>query len=140
MSKLFALLSGLVFGIGLAVAGMTDPAKVRGFLDVAGKWDPSLLFVMIGAIGVHAITLRLVLRRRSPMFASRFDLPPPAPIDGRLLAGAAIFGVGWGLAGVCPGPAIVSVGSFGASPLVFVMAMALGVVLERVSVRALLRA
>ncbi len=140
MNKIFALLSGLMFGIGLAVSGMTDPAKVRGFLDLFGAWDPSLMFVMVGAIGVHAIGLRLVLRRSSPMFAKEFDLPEPAPIDARLLVGAAIFGVGWGLGGVCPGPALVSIGSFNTSPLVFVTAMAFGVVLERVSVRSLLRA
>ncbi len=140
MNKAFALLAGLVFGIGLAVSGMTDPAKVRGFLDLFGAWDPSLMFVMIGAIGVHASTLRLVLRRSSPMFAREFDLPGPAPIDARLVAGAAIFGIGWGLGGVCPGPALVSIGSFGLAPLVFATAMALGVVLERVSVRSLLRA
>jgi uncharacterized membrane protein YedE/YeeE len=140
VSKLFALLSGLVFGIGLAVSGMTDPAKVRGFLDLAGRWDPSLAFVMIGAIGVHAIALRLVLKRPAPMLAKAFDLPPLAAIDRRLIAGAAIFGVGWGLAGVCPGPAIVSLGSFGLGPVVFASAMALGVLIERVSVRRLLRA
>ncbi len=135
MKQIAALLSGLVFGIGLAISGMTDPAKVRGFLDLAGKWDPSLAFVMIGAIGVHSILSRLVLRRRAPMFAKHFDLPTHTMIDRRLLVGAAIFGVGWGIGGVCPGPALVALGSFGFGPLVFVVAMSLGVVLERLSHR-----
>jgi len=126
VSRLFALVSGLVFGIGLAVSGMTDPAKVRGFLDLFGSWDPSLMFVMFGAIGVHAIAVRLVLRRKTPMFATAFDLPEPGAIDRRLLAGAAIFGVGWGLAGICPGPALVALAGFGISPFVFVTGMAFG--------------
>lgn len=139
MSKLFALLSGLVFGIGLAVSGMTDPAKVRGFLDLFGAWDPSLMFVMIGAIGVHAIALRFVLRRKTPMFADTFDLPEPGTLDGRLLAGAAIFGVGWGLAGICPGPALVALGGFGLSPFVFVTAMAFGWTVDFSEVRRFVR-
>jgi hypothetical protein len=133
MTRLAALLSGLVFGLGLVVSGMTDPAKVHAFLDLFGKWDPSLAFVMAGAIGVHAALRPFVLRRASPMFATRFDVPLLRAIDGRLVAGAAIFGIGWGLGGVCPGPAIVCVGNFGIGPLAFVGAMALGVVLERVS-------
>lgn len=135
MNRLAALLAGLVFGLGLVVSGMSDPAKVHAFLDLAGKWDPSLAFVMAGAIGVHAALRPFVMKRAAPMFATRFDVPPYTSIDRRLLTGAAIFGVGWGLGGVCPGPAIVNLGSFSIAPLAFVGAMALGVVLERAAMQ-----
>lgn len=135
MNRIAALLAGLVFGIGLAVSGMTDPAKVHAFLDLAGKWDPSLAFVMAGAIGVHATLRPFVMKRGTPMFAKRFDLPTFQDIDARLVGGAAVFGIGWGLGGVCPGPAIVCLGTFGIAPIAFVTSMALGVMLERVSLR-----
>jgi uncharacterized membrane protein YedE/YeeE len=103
-----AALSGVVFGAGLCLSGMTVPAKIIGFLDFFGSWDPSLLFVMIGAIGVH-LPLRLwIQRQQHPRYADSFSAPPPPRIDARLIGGAAIFGVGWGLSGYCPGPAIVS--------------------------------
>lgn len=135
MKSLAAVLSGLVFGLGLAVSGMTDPAKVRAFLDASGAWDPSLALVMAGAIATHAALSRLVLRRRAPMLAPAFDLPPTRPVDARLLAGAAIFGVGWGIGGVCPGPALVSLASGRLEPVVFTLAMAFGVVAERFTLR-----
>jgi uncharacterized protein len=126
-SKLAALAAGLVFGVGLVLAGMTNPAKVTAFLDVLGRWDPSLAFVMIGAIGVHFVLLRRVLRRGRPLFAGVFQTPKSTVIDGRLVLGAAVFGVGWGLGGVCPGPGIVDAASGSLYALVFTAAMALGV-------------
>lgn len=133
-ARLSALFAGALFGLGLVVSGMTDPAKVRGFLDVAGRWDPSLAFVMIGAIGVHFALLRLVQRRPAPLFARAFDLPTRKDIDGRLVSGAAVFGVGWGLAGVCPGPAVVCLGTGSVAPVLFVLAMLAGTAVERFSV------
>ncbi len=115
--------SGLVFAVGLGLAGMTRPAKVIAFLDVAGRWDASLGFVMVGAIAVHAALYRRIVRRPLPLAADRFSIPPRTAVDARLVAGAALFGVGWGLAGYCPGPAIVSLASGAAAPAVFVVAM-----------------
>jgi uncharacterized membrane protein YedE/YeeE len=131
MKQFFALLAGLLFGIGLLISGMTDPAKVRAFLDLFGKWDPSLALVMMGGIVVHCGTMRLVLRRSAPVFASSFDLPKKQDITAPLLLGSATFGVGWGLAGVCPGPAIVCLGSFGVAPFAFVLSMILGMAITR---------
>lgn len=129
--KLTALAAGALFGVGLLVAGMTDPAKVKGFLDVTGAWDASLAFVMVGAIGVHLALLRRITRLANPLFDARFHLPSRRDIDGRLLAGAAIFGVGWGLGGVCPGPSFVLAGTGSAYALVFVAAMGVGAALVR---------
>lgn len=126
MKQLTSLFSGLLFGLGLLVSGMTDPHKVRGFLDLAGAWDPSLAFVMIGAIGVHFVTLRLVLERGSPLYAKVFEAPKFSTVDAPLVLGSAIFGVGWGLGGVCPGPAVVTLGSLGVAPLAFVLSMIAG--------------
>ncbi len=117
------LVAGLLFGVGLGISGMTLPSKVVGFLDVAGDWDPSLMFVMVGAIGVHLVGSRLVMRRAAPLFDTSFHLPTKRDVDGRLVAGADIFGVGWGLGGYCPGPAIVSLGSAATPVVVFVAAM-----------------
>ena len=105
---LAALLSGLLFGAGLTISQMVNPAKVAGFLDVAGDWDPSLALVMGGALTVTAICYRLTMRRGAPLLASDFRLPTAEDVDARLIGGAALFGVGWGLAGFCPGPAIAS--------------------------------
>lgn len=125
MKSLSAFLIGLLFGGGLLVSGMTQPEKVLGFLDIAGRWDPSLLFVMGGALVVAAIGFRIADTRHTSLFGDRVS-PPSTAIDRRLLAGAAIFGVGWGLAGVCPGPALVNLG-FGTPPAVlFVVAMIAG--------------
>ena len=117
------LLAGLLFGAGLVVSGMTRPEKVRGFLDFTGAWDPTLLFVMGGAVLVHALAYRMVKRRASPVFTASFQLPTRRDIDAKLVLGAAIFGLGWGLGGYCPGPAIASLPSGGASVLSFVAAM-----------------
>ncbi len=129
-----ALGAGLLFGVGLGVSGMTSPAKVIGFLDFAGAWDASLAFVMIGAIAVHAILRRLLHRRSAPVFADTFDVPKSAAIDTRIVAGSAMFGVGWGLAGYCPGPAIVSIVT-GPRVILFVLSMAAGMALQRATTR-----
>lgn len=106
---LAAFACGLLFSVGLGLSGMTHPARILGFLDVFGAWDPTLMFAMAGAIGVHLPLLRLVLRRRSPVFAEVFALPTRRALDVRLFVGSALFGVGWALGGFCPGPALVSV-------------------------------
>ena len=117
------LLSGLIFGIGLILSGMTQPAKVIGFLDPLSGWDPSLAFVMIGAIAVHSLAYRLVPRLQRPLFASDWRLPTRRDVDLRLLLGAALFGAGWGLGGYCPGPALTSIVSGASSTLLFTAAM-----------------
>ena len=124
-----ALTAGLLFGAGLALAGMTDPAVVLGFLDFAGRWNPALLFVMAGAVCVTFIGYRLALAQPRPLLAPAFALPATAPLDTPLVAGAALFGLGWGLAGYCPGPALASLISGNADVLLFVVAMVLGMLL-----------
>lgn len=124
MSLLTAFLSGALFASGLVLSGMVMPSKVMGFLDVAGAWDPTLAFVMGGALLVYAPLSAWITRRRGPAASSVQD--PPLRIDGRLVAGAAIFGVGWGLSGMCPGPAIVVAGALVPGALVFVAAMMVG--------------
>ena len=126
LRELGAIAAGLLFGAGLLLSGMTRPAKVLGFLDLFGDWDPSLAFVMAGAIGVHALGYRLVRRRARPLADERFWVPGRGAIDARLLFGAALFGVGWGLSGYCPGPALVSLATASPGVLVFVLALVLG--------------
>jgi uncharacterized membrane protein YedE/YeeE len=123
--------AGLLFGIGLIVGGMTRPAKVIGFLDVTGDWDPSLAFVMGGALAVHLALYRLIRRRPSPLLDARFHVPTRRDVDVRLVAGAALFGAGWGLAGFCPGPALVSAAS-GPEAALFVAAMLVGMYLFKI--------
>lgn len=118
--------AGLLFAAGLAISGMTQPTKVLGFLDVTGAWDASLVVVMFGALGVHLIAVRHILKRSRPILGAAFHLPEWRDVDARLVAGAAMFGVGWGIAGYCPGPGIVSLGTFEAGPLLFVAAMCAG--------------
>jgi len=119
--------AGLLFSVGLVVSGMTQPAKVKGFLDIAGgAWDPSLAFVLISSLTVHAVGWQLLRRRRTPFAAARFFTPTRRDIDARLLGGATIFGVGWGLGGLCPGPALVALSSGSVVVLVFVGAMLMG--------------
>jgi uncharacterized membrane protein YedE/YeeE len=127
-----AAAAGAIFAIGLGISGMTRPAKVVAFLDVGGDWDPSLAFVMVGAIGVYAILCRLVLRREAPALDSEFHLPAATEIDWKLLCGATLFGLGWGLAGYCPGPAIASLVSLSQEVLIFVGSMAAGMALWRI--------
>lgn len=129
MSALAAFAAGLVFGVGLVLSGMTDPGKVLGFLDVAGAWDPSLAFVMAGAILVGAAAFALARRRAQAFLGDAMQLPARRDIDLRLVAGAIVFGIGWGLAGFCPGPALVSFGSGQDKAAVFVVAMLVGMVL-----------
>ena len=118
-----ARVAGILFGLGLVVSGMTMPSKVVGFLDFTGRWDPTLMFVMGGAVMVHAVLYRFIIKRRSPLFAHAFQLPTRKDIDGRLLAGAALFGLGWGLGGYCPGPAVTSLVSGQLEVIAFVVAM-----------------
>ena len=130
---LAALLAGLVFGTGLALSGMTDPAVVQGFLDFAGAWNPALAFVMGGALLVTFFGYRLVFGRKPPLFAKQFHLPVASEIDMALIAGAVLFGLGWGLSGYCPGPAVASLSSGNAGVLVFAAAMAAGMALAGVA-------
>jgi uncharacterized membrane protein YedE/YeeE len=126
MRTLAASIAGLVFGLGLLLSGMADPAKVLGFLDVAGAWDPSLIFVMGGAVGVGAVAFAAARRRARSLLGDTLQLPTKTAVDRRLLAGALLFGAGWGLAGFCPGPAIVALGLGEAKAFVFVGAMLAG--------------
>lgn len=126
MSFLVNLGLGLLFGAGLVISGMSDPAKVLNFLDLFGTWDPSLAFVMGGAVLVAFVGYRVVLRRDAPLADDRFHLPGQSAIDAPILIGPAIFGVGWGLGGFCPGPALTALGLGEAGTLAFVPAMILG--------------
>lgn len=126
-----AALAGALFAIGLTVGGMTIPAKVTGFLDVGGTWEPQLAFVMGGAIAVYASLLRIIRRRPAPLVADRFHWPTASAIDARLIGGAALFGVGWGLSGYCPGPALTSLVGGGSGAVVFVIAMIVGIAVVR---------
>ena len=129
MKGLAALLCGLIFGVGLAMSGMTDTAKVIGFLDIFGQWVPDLGFVMGGAVLVTVVAFRLVLRRDNPLLADSFALPTNTSIDGRLLGGAALFGIGWGIYGYCPGPAISALVYLNTDTVIFVAAMLVGMVI-----------
>ena len=132
MKQLFALLSGLVFGIGLIVSGMADPAKVLNFLDVFGIWDPSLAFVMGGAIAVTAPGFAWLFRsRQTPYFDNTFRVPTRNDLEPKLLTGAAIFGVGWGLGGFCPGPALTALPMAASGTLIFVPFMLGGMWIAR---------
>ena len=131
MSTLIQFIVGLIFAAGLMIAGMTDPAKVQNFLDLAGQWDPSLAFVMVGAIAVSFIGAKLVLGWKKPLLGDVFHLPKKNELDTHLISGAAIFGIGWGLAGLCPGPAITSLGLGSSAIWFFVPAMLAGMVLAR---------
>jgi uncharacterized membrane protein YedE/YeeE len=126
MKTAVAYLVGLLFGLGLCVGGMTDPARVLGFLDLADAWDPSLMFVMAGALVVTALGYRLVFARGRPWLAANFELPTASRIDRRLLLGAALFGIGWGLAGYCPGPALTSLAGMRPAVWGLVASMVLG--------------
>lgn len=126
MNILMALVVGLVFGIGLIVSGMTDPSKVIGFLDLAGNWDPSLAFVMGGAILVGLVAFRVAGKRERSLLGEAMRLPTATRIDRRLVFGSLAFGAGWGLAGYCPGPALASLASGNAKPWIFALAMLAG--------------
>jgi uncharacterized membrane protein YedE/YeeE len=128
---LAAVVAGLLFGLGLTVSQMANPAKVLGFLDLAGDWDPSLAFVLAGAVGTAAFGFRLVQRAGRPLLAPAFRLPSASRIDRPLLLGAAIFGIGWGLVGFCPGPALAALGLDGLPVPIFILAMLAGMLLHR---------
>ena len=125
-SLLAALVSGIIFVLGLCVSEMINPTRVVGFLDLLGSWDATLLFVMIAAVAVTGIGFPFVMKRAKPILADRFVVPERSDIDTRLIAGSVIFGIGWGLAGLCPGPAIAALASMSPSILMFVVAMACG--------------
>lgn len=129
MTFLTALLSGLIFGFGLILSGMANPAKVLGFLDLAGQWDPSLAFVMAGAIAVGSVAFLLARRRTLSFLGGAMHLPTARDIDRRLVAGSLLFGIGWGIAGFCPGPALVALGMAEMKALVFVAAMIAGMII-----------
>lgn len=128
-SLVSSLLVGFLFAIGLGVSGMTQPEKVVSFLDVFEDWDPSLIFVMGGALLVHTILYRLITKRKTPLFAEKFQIPTRRDINLRLVLGAMLFGLGWGLAGYCPAPAITSLGALTLSPIVFVVSMLVGMMM-----------
>ena len=128
-TSLSALIVGLLFGFGLSLAGMLNPAKVQGFLDITRLWDPSLAFVMVGGIAVAAIGFPLVAKRSAPVLGGSFHLPDMLKIDRPLLIGAALFGVGWGIGGLCPGPAVAVLSLAGWPIVIFVGAMAIGLLI-----------
>ncbi|HLP97222.1 MAG TPA: DUF6691 family protein [Sideroxyarcus sp.] len=132
MNNLVTLIVGLIFGFGLALAGMTHPQKVLGFLDIAGQWDPSLLFVLGGAVGVTVISFRFILKLKKPLLAPGFLLSNLHDIDKPLVVGSALFGIGWGISGYCPGPAIALFAAPNWELWVFFPALLLGYVLQRV--------
>lgn len=135
MRLISSYIIGLIFGIGISISGMGNPAKVVNFFDVAGTWDPSLAFVMAGAVVVTFIGYKLVLARPKPVQEDRFYVPTNSKIDTRLIGGSLIFGVGWGISGFCPGAALPVVGTFRVEVLVFVAALLAGVVIARILMR-----
>ena len=135
MARVWVFLSGLLFGLGLTVSGMINPAKVIGFLDLAGDWDPSLALVMATALLVSLPGFRLILKREQPLFAAKFFLPEKSDIDSPLVGGAALFGIGWGLAGFCPGPALAAAASLNSSVLLFLAAMVGGMLLHHFALK-----
>lgn len=118
--------SGLLFALGLGLSGMTDANKVVAFLNITGEWDPSLAFVMVGAIGINALLFRQITNRKQPLFAELFQIPTRTEIDFRLIGGSALFGIGWALGGICPGPGIVSMVTFSSGNLMFVLSLIVG--------------
>ncbi len=140
MKHLFSLLTGLVFGAGIAISGMMDPAKVLNFFDLTGTWDPSLMFVMGGALVVTFIGYRLVWRRTAPFFGQQFQVPNSKLIDAKLIGGSALFGVGWGIAGFCPGAAIPALGTGRWEVALFLVSVTCGFYLRRLLSPALAKA
>ncbi|KAI9134958.1 DUF6691 family protein [Acaryochloris sp. CCMEE 5410] len=124
--QLIALLSGILFGLGLGLSQMVDRERVIGFLDIAGNWDPTLIFVLGGAVGVTVLSFRWVLGRKQPVLANTFSVPNRKDIDRKLIAGAAIFGIGWGIAGYCPGPSLTALVLGSWNPVLFVGAFIAG--------------
>lgn len=131
MRLLSLYLTGLVFGVGISISGMSNPAKVLNFFDFAGTWDPSLIFVMVSALVVTFIGYRFVLKQPAPMMEQRFNLPTNRKLDARLIGGSAVFGIGWGIAGFCPGGALPALGTGQSSVLIFVGATLVGIVIAK---------
>ncbi|MFD1795784.1 YeeE/YedE family protein [Paracoccus aurantiacus] len=140
MKLMFAWLTGLVFGTGIAISGMMDPAKVLNFFDIAGSWDPSLAFVMGGALIVTFSGYRLVWRRDAPLFGGSFQIPTSMIIDSKLIGGSALFGMGWGIAGFCPGAAIPALGTGRWEVALFLISVVAGIYLHRVLAKTATRA
>lgn len=132
---MIALIAGTLFGAGLALSGMADPRRVQGFLDLLGRWDPTLAFVMAGALIPMAVAWAIQKRLDKPFADAHFNLPGTTEIDAKLILGAILFGVGWGIAGLCPGPAVAGLAIAPAKAAIFVIAMLVGMVLERLSTR-----
>ncbi len=129
LQLLVALVSGFIFALGLGISGMTNPVKVYSFMDIFGRWDPTLIFVMVGAISVHFISYLVIKRQKSPVLAQAFQVPKRQDVTFALIIGSVLFGIGWGLAGYCPGPAVVSLASFEYRPIIFVLSMVVGMFL-----------
>lgn len=131
MKLLFALITGVIFGIGIAISGMMDPAKVLNFFDIAGTWDPSLAFVMGGALIVTFFGYRLAWKRSAPLYDGQFQIPTNTVIDMKLISGSALFGIGWGIAGFCPGAALPALGTGRWEVMLFLVSVALGFALHK---------
>ena len=132
MNRIFSLLSGLVFGLGLTLSSMTNPTKVIGFLDITGIWDPSLMFVMIGAILICSPVFYMLRNSNKPLFALRFEIPKIRKVDKQLIFGSTLFGLGWGTVGFCPGPAISSLALLNPLSILFVISMVVGFYSSRI--------
>ena len=130
-----ALMTGILFGFGLGVAQMIDPNKIQNFLDIAGTWDASLMLVLGAALGVSFFAIRTILKQQSPRFAACFSLPSKPNVDRSLLIGAALFGIGWGMAGYCPGPGFAALALSSWEPVIFLLTMTVGFILHRFIVR-----
>ena len=122
--------SGFLFGLGVAISGMTNPAKVVGFLDIDGNWDPSLILVMVAGLGITVPSFHSILKQKQPLFTKQFFLPTRNDLDGKLITGAALFGVGWGIGGYCPGPALAALVSLNTNAILFCGAMLVGMVMH----------
>ncbi len=136
MRNLLTFLTGIIFGTGISISGMANPAKVINFFDITGAWDPSLAFVMGGALIVTFIGYRWVLRKPQPVFEPTFDLPKKTSLDTRLIVGSGIFGIGWGIAGFCPGGALPALGTLDSRVIIFVAALIAGMLITRFGLRA----
>ena len=132
MNNFFSLLSGFIFGLGLTISSMTNPAKVIGFLDITGNWDPSLMFVMIGAIAISAPIFYLLRNKTKPLFDLKFEIPTIKNLDKQLILGSSLFGIGWGIVGFCPGPAISSLFLLNPLSILFVISMIVGFYSSRI--------
>ena len=126
MYILVGIFTGVLFSIGLSVSGMVNPNKVLGFLDIAGNWDPALIFVMAGGVLVNTVLFKFILKRKNPLFDQSFSLPTSKDIDKRLIVGSALFGIGWGIGGICPGPGLANLFTLNPKVVVFVVFLVLG--------------